>query len=302
MSTLNAALFGKPTFEPRIYGSGSGEPAKAQELLCYLLLNRGRVYGREALAETLWAEQPAQRARQYLRKTIWQLQAAFHGVDAPPALAIEDDDICLSDEADVWVDVADFEACCAAVRGVNGRDLSTDRAEGLRRAVALHTGELLQGWYQEWCLLERERLELLYLGALDKLVVYCESRGEIEAGVQYALDILREDQAHERSHRALMRMYYRAGDRTAALRQYERCVTALRGELDVAPAARTRDLYERMRHGPGEALEVDVAQAPAAETKRPGGPHGLLRIQRRLAAIQRQLAREIDSIENGRRR
>jgi DNA-binding SARP family transcriptional activator len=55
--------------------------------------------------------------------------------------------------------------------------------------------------------------------------------------------------AHERIHRRLMRLYYLAGDRTAALRQYERCVTLLREELGVDPSERTVALYRQIRSG-----------------------------------------------------
>jgi DNA-binding SARP family transcriptional activator len=44
-----------------------------------------------------------------------------------------------------------------------------------------------------------------------------------------------------------MRLYYRAGDRTAALRQFERCITALCEELDVRPGKRTLVLYDQIR-------------------------------------------------------
>lgn len=297
MSTLRVALFGKPTFEPRLQGPGSQESGKAHELLCYLLLFRGQSHRRETLAATLWEEQPPQRARQYLRKAIWQVQAAFQGTACGTSLRVDNDEVSVSKSADLWLDVADFEACCEATRGTNARDLSRERADGLRRAVALHTGELLRGWSQEWCLLERERLELLYLAALDKLVAYSEHHGEIEAGIDYALRILREDPAHERSHRALMRLYYRAGDRTAALRQFERCAAVLRKELDVSPSPRTCNLRDRIRRelvsGPPRSDGIALPVAPADN----GLATRLRRLQRRLAVIQQQLSREIDSID-----
>ena len=44
-----------------------------------------------------------------------------------------------------------------------------------------------------------------------------------------------------------MRLHYLAGDRTAALRQYERCLIALREELQVPPAQATEDLCKQIR-------------------------------------------------------
>ncbi len=44
-----------------------------------------------------------------------------------------------------------------------------------------------------------------------------------------------------------MRLHYAAGDRAAALRQYERCTAALAQELAVEPSAATVALYEQIR-------------------------------------------------------
>jgi len=65
-----------------------------------------------------------------------------------------------------------------------------------------------------------------------------------------------------------MRLLYLAGDRTGALRQFERCRNALSDELGVAPGQRIRALYERIRadagvDGPVETNGRTVAPRPA---------------------------------------
>src|SRR5438876_1093845 len=114
----------------------------------------------------------------------------------------------------------------------DGRDIA-----GLEsRKTQEMLGYLLQGCYQDWCLCERERLQQLYLGALDRLMEYSEIHGEYAAGLTYGGRILRLDCARERTHRGMMRLYHLNGDRTAALRQYERCAATLKKELGVLPA------------------------------------------------------------------
>jgi DNA-binding SARP family transcriptional activator len=53
------------------------------------------------------------------------------------------------------------------------------------------------------------------------------SRGEVDGDYPRALRHgtarLRSETAHERTHRRMMRLYHRLGDRTAALRQYQSC-------------------------------------------------------------------------------
>ena len=75
----------------------------------------------------------------------------------------------------------------------------------------------------------------MYMQMLDKLMSYSQEHHEYEAGEGYGSTILRYDRASERTYRRLMYLQYIAGDRTGALRQYERCVIALAEELGVKP-------------------------------------------------------------------
>ena len=150
-----------------------------------------------------------------------------------------------------------------------GPELTADHLETVRTAVTLYTGDLLEGWYWEWCQDERQRLQTMYLILVDKLVSYCESRQLYDMGIIYAGHILRLDRAHERTHRRLMRMHYLGGDRTAALRQYQRCRAALGDELGIRPSARTEALYARMTAN-------DATLAPGAEPALPDDDAPLL--------------------------
>ena len=87
----------------------------------------------------------------------------------------------------------------------------------------------------------------MYLAMLNKLMAFMESCQEYETALLFGQRILQCDRAHERTHWRMMRLHYMAGDRTAALRQYERCVTALWEELGVKPARWTSALYEQIR-------------------------------------------------------
>lgn len=239
---------------------------KVQELLVYLLLHRGRPALREGLMTELWGDVDEGHARKYLRQTLWQLRAALEGAGAPPnLLRVEAEAVTLDEDAGFWLDVKQLERASAQVQGVPGSTLSATAARTLREAVALYRGDLLEGWYTDWCLEERERLQVLYLGALTKLMAYSEAHGQYEHGLAYGSRILRCDRAREHAYRGMMRLYYRAGDRTAALRQYDRCVAILREELDVLPTRRTQALYEQIRSD-------QLGEPPAGSGPQPGAP------------------------------
>jgi DNA-binding SARP family transcriptional activator len=223
---------------------------RAQDLFCYLLLCRARPQPREALAGLLWSEVSTAQSRKYLRKALWHLQTVLDsqaGSLGYPVLLVDSDWVEINPQADLWIDVAMFEQVYDLVRGVSGEEMAPQTAEHLQRVIDLYRGDLLEGCYHDWCLYERERLQYLYLAMLDKLMAYYETCGEYEAGLTCGVVILRYDRARERTHRRLMRLHCLARDRTAALRQYERCVAALDEELGVGPARHTTELYERIR-------------------------------------------------------
>jgi|GEM_PF-3693840 len=92
---------------------------------------------------------------------------------------------------------------------------------------------------------------------------YCEARAEYEAGIAYGTLSLRSDPARERTHRSLMRLFARSGDRTAAIRQFERCCAALHEDLDVVPEDSTLALYVQIRNG--RLVAGDTARSAIAE-------------------------------------
>jgi DNA-binding SARP family transcriptional activator len=249
---------------------------KVQELICYILLFRERCHHREVLAETLWGATAGTRSRTYLRQALWQVRELTGPPSSGnPMLRMDPQWIEVSQSADLWLDVAELEDVHALLQGVPAERIDERQADLLRRAVDAYRGELLEGCYQDWCVYERERLRMIYLAVLEKLVVYCQRRGHLSEGVLYGQMILRHDRAHENTHRRLMWLHHLAGDRTAAMRQFDRCAEILREELGVEPAKSTLALYERIRTAdsawmPAGQPAGDPATAPAWNDTRLG--------------------------------
>ena len=304
MSQLKINLLGKFSVR-RDAGALEGfEGGKVQELFGYLLLNRNRSHPREALANTLWGGSSTAQSKKYLRQTLWHLQSALDdesNSDAVRFLVVEPNWVKLDSGVGLWLDVEEFESAFTLVKGRSSQSLDAVQAEGLRLAVQLYRGDLLEGSYQDWCLYERERLQNTYLAMLDKLSGYCEASGEYEQGQDYATRILRHDPARERTHRRLMRLQYLAGDRSAALRQYVRCVTVLEDELGVKPDRQTLALYDEIRSGsfatappPRPSAEPESKDAEAVL---PDIVARLKQLHAALTEIQQQVKKEIRTVE-----
>jgi len=238
----------------------------AQELLSYLLLHRDRAYPRETLATLLWKEAEPTQARKYLRQALWQIQTVLRnvlGTAAKQLIMLDTDWVRVNGTDCLSLDVTVFESAFRTCQGTPVADLTDGQRENLEHAVQLYRGDLLEGWYQDWCLFERERLRDCYLTALGKLLSYCDVHGQVDRGLMHAESILRCDPAEEQAYYHMMHLQWTAGRRTQALRQYQRCKRVLSEELSVQPSERTQKLYEQIRSDPLDLAPANVPTLPS---------------------------------------
>jgi DNA-binding SARP family transcriptional activator len=282
------------------------EARKAQELLAYLLIQRGRAWSREFLAELLWGQRIPAQSKKYLRQTLWQVQSALAAQTSEPAvadlLALDGEWIRYNEQCAVQLDVAAFEQAHNRAEGVPGSELDGQEAVALRQAVQLYRGDLMPGCYEDWCLFERERLQTIYLAMLDKLIDCCQRHRQFEQGLAYGETILRYDRARECTHRRMMALYYLAGDRTSALRQYEQLARALREELDVQPSRRSAALRDQIRADSFDDSPLPLGNPLPTHRFQPSDAAAdsrqhLRRLHSSLLQMQRQIGQEIAAIE-----
>lgn len=306
MPRLNISLFGRMHIESDGTQLADGfETRKVQELLSYLLLYRKQPHPRETLADVLWGEASGTQSRKYLRQALWQLQSSLKeqtSTEGEDFLCTDSDWVGIGDKAELWSDVGQFEACYDLIQGKPAESLTSDLIQQLTTAVELYRGGLLPGWYQDWCIYERERFESMYLSMLNKLMLYYEYVSEYELGLVFGHRILQFDRAHERTHWRMMRLHYFAGDRTGALRQYERCAKALEEELEVAPAEWTRALHDQIREGnlsihSSQEVGPSLVDTATDESLSLDAPAYLHRLQSLLVECRAELQKYMQSTE-----
>ena len=140
--------------------------------------------------------------------------------------------------------------------------------------MSLYQGPFLEGFYDDWIIDERYRLEALYSDALVQLVSRYEAEGAHASTLAAALRLLRDDPLREEAYRAAMRAQCRLGRRNAALEQYQRCRELVELELGTEPMAETTALYRDIMEGRFEADRISttpVVQAPPL-VERDGAP------------------------------
>jgi DNA-binding SARP family transcriptional activator/pimeloyl-ACP methyl ester carboxylesterase len=211
---------------------------KAQALLAYMALRPDPAHHRDSLAALLWPDRSDEQARASLRHALYELRRALV---ASPAVLLTEGDTVTVDAGLIDLDVAAFT-----------RLLREDTPEALGQAAALYRGDLLAGLslteepWEAWLREERARLRELAGDGLARLLAHQRRAGQLDAAVRTASQLLALDPLQEPVHRTLMRLHAGLGQRGAALRQYQHCVSALRSELGVEPEAETRQLYQEI--------------------------------------------------------
>ena len=190
MSHICVSLFGRLQIRKDGTRLQSSLSQKSKELLAYLLLHR-REHPREKLATLLWEHGTTDRAKAYLRKALWKLRKALESDDESDeesgVVVAEGDWVRLASRANLWVDADVFEQAFAEVRDCEAEEMTDAQVYELEKAAALYTGDLLENWYSEWCLRERERLQNVLLRLLDRLTLCCEQREMYDTGIRYGL-------------------------------------------------------------------------------------------------------------------
>ena len=246
--------------EVKLFGAGAacyydrpmdGFPShQTYQVLCYLLLNREHKLNRERLATVFWGNYATQASRKYLRNALWKLRSIFQSVGAELEnyIQVDDDSLEFQKSSLYRLDVEVFESLLAGTRTVSGENLRPEQANQLEQAVNLYGGDLLEGVEEEWCLYERERLSLMHLAAMSKLIVYQRFHGNFSAGLEMGERILAYDNTRESVHREIMLLYWLNGEPQMALAQYNRCVQILQRQIGVPPTEETNTLYDEMLH------------------------------------------------------
>lgn len=258
MQQLSIRLFGTPQ------GNYADAPIslgidKAWALLVYLLIKGSRPHSRNTLAALLWPDSQPAKALNNLSSTLTRLRnmVAFPGAPHLPIIATQQT-LQRNPQARIVIDVEQFDAEIDACAVHRHRDAARCMACARRlvKAVALAQGEFLEGLipdnspaFEDWLMTERSRLNMRFQGALRNLAAHHEQRGEDHVALEYLRRLLADSPWEEEAHRQVMRILGQSGQRTAALKQYRNCATALQRELGIPPSLETETLVQQIRTG-----------------------------------------------------
>ncbi|MDQ5825215.1 MAG: tetratricopeptide repeat protein [Chloroflexota bacterium] len=224
---------------------------KARQLFQLLLTQRGRWLQRDEVVERLWPNLSPEAALRDFKVALNALNKAIEPVHTPetPFAYIVRDGVSyrIRPEADLWLDTDEFERCCLSGLRLAETGATAEAVTYLRTALELYAGNYLpDALYEDWASAERDRLLSLFLRAADKLTGILVESGHDDEALEICARILSYDPCWEHAYRWMMLAYAHRGERTLALRAYQRCRTTMTSELGIEPALATTALYNRI--------------------------------------------------------
>lgn len=181
-------------------------PRSLQRLLAVLALGE-RAVERSRLAGMLWSDVPESRASANLRSGLWRLrQTGLPLVQAASGL--------LRLEPSVEVDVHEVQAQADRILG---REAGARAGDFVARRL-MH--DLLEDWYDDWLVIERERFRQVRLHALETLCDRLTEDGLHLEAIEAGLGAVAGEPFRDSAQRALIKAYLAEGNTSEAVRQY----------------------------------------------------------------------------------
>lgn len=206
-------------FELTVDGEAWDLPPAAARLVAFLAL-QARPLVRSHVAGVLWGDRTEERAGACLRSAIWRANTGHGGRGAAVIRASR------SRLALAAISVDALEAADAA---------HTQLVGGSPVAPEVLSGELLPGWYDDWVVVERERLRQVCLEGMEQMAQTLLEAGLWHRAIEAALYVVAAEPLRESAHRVLIDAHVGAGNRGEALRQFRVCRALLERELGLRP-------------------------------------------------------------------
>ncbi len=233
----------------RVWRGGEAIPSNgwrresARQLFQLFITYRHAPLDRDQICEFLWSHADMATAYRNFKialNTLYQVLEPERDPGSESAFIFRDGTTyTLRPHADLWLDA---ELFLMLVKQAGKTDAAL-----LQKAIDLYRGDYLpESLYDAWLAEERERLAASFLESADRLIELMIAREQFADAIDLSQRVLSRDKCWERAYRYLMLAYDRLGDRGQVGRTYQRCVQALKDDLNVSPSPETQELYEKL--------------------------------------------------------
>jgi DNA-binding SARP family transcriptional activator len=228
-------------------------PEGSKRLLVFTALHQGRVERRYA-AGALWPVADDDRAAGNLRSALWRLNKG--GIQL-----LSSNKHRLSMQEDVLIDIRLVNAWAARLLA----GTATDADLGIM-PTGIDAIDILPGWYDDWVLVERERVRQRLLHALEALSRQLAQQARWAEAVEAAMMAVSAEPLRESAQRALIEAHIAEGNLIEGHRSFEAYRDMLDRELAAKPDPGLAALLRQGHVSTANGYPAHRAWAGAART------------------------------------
>ncbi|MFT5849055.1 MAG: two-component SAPR family response regulator [Psychroserpens sp.] len=220
---------------------------KTVQLLQYLISNRTRhALHKEKIMDHLWEDGDDR-----------DFKVALHGINkvleperpsrTEPSYVIRQGISYQLDLEKIWIDVEALEQYVIIGNEAFGEDISISKA-AYKSAIALYQGVYLPNRvFEDWSSEEREKIQILILGAYVILAEILLNENPLES-IRLAQCAIAIDKTWEDAYRLQMQAYLIKGNRPQAIKAYQKCADVLDQEYGIDPLPATKKLLQEIEN------------------------------------------------------
>ncbi len=199
--------------------------------------------------------------KEQIMDRIWEedidqnFKVALHGINkvlepgrpsrVEPRYVIRQGNTYQLNQNEIWIDVDHVDKLIEIANNCL-RDIPHLAIEAYREAIKTYKGDYLPNRiYEDWSSEERERIQILVMGAMMNLSELIVEEQPLES-VRIADEALQMDHAWEDAYRIKMKAYIKRGNRPMAIKTYEQCTQVLQQEFGINPLPETTRLFEQI--------------------------------------------------------
>ena len=238
-----------------VISDGEWKSRLAKTLVKLLAVRGSQRLTRDEVAEMLWPEADADQKPLLLNSLLHRTRRVLE-----PAGPAKRGDSCITQDGGVltlnvrkvWTDVQEFSMLHAAARNKRAsREKDTGKTLALYdQAFSLYRGDFLPGdLFQDWAHDYREHIRKIHTEMLTHAANLTEAQDDRSRTFTYYERMFSLDPCNEMACRWLMAWHVAEGQRSDAVRLFERCQLALRKELDIEPDEQTKKMYRSIIGG-----------------------------------------------------
>ncbi len=245
-----AVQFSTPKFAIRVFGkcqvkigehlvaSSEWKTQMVRDLFYFILLHPDGVT-KEEIGAAFWPDSTIDTLRVRFKNSIYRLRHAL----GSESISFIDDYYRFNRTLEYDYDAENFSQELLIAH--NASDIE-ERIQHYRQAIGHYRGAYIPKLDYEWVFIQREQYHREFIIGITNLINLLIQTKQYQSAIHYADRALEEDPCYEEAYRSAMLAFSALGNRAAVSRQFEKCRSNLKRELDLEPAPQTNALYKSL--------------------------------------------------------